>query len=79
MQVSRSYRRDLRQELYYLQKFGAKATGAMEAGNYEDYLYQLLGRISFVLYVDPDNQEFLEARKLVNDRICKECYGGMLF
>lgn len=35
----------------------------------QTYLHQLLGRIAFVLYVDPVNQEFLEARGMINRMI----------
>lgn len=65
MQVSRQYRRKLRQEIYYLKKFRHNAEAAVAADSFDGYLYQLLGKISFVLYVDPDNKEFLEAKEMV--------------
>ena len=63
LQVSRQYRRQLRQELHYLALYGTGAKAAGEFEFFEDYLQQLLGRISFVLYVDPTNQEFRTARE----------------
>lgn len=65
MQVNREYRRQLRQELYYLERFGENAAGVLEAGNYWDYLYRLRGRVDFVLYVDPENKEFREAKAML--------------
>lgn len=66
MQVSREYRRTLRQELYYLKRFKEHSEGARNAPSYQTYLYQLLGKVTFVLYVDPGNREFIEARNMLN-------------
>jgi len=62
LQVSRSYRRALRQELYYLKQYGTDAKGAQSAPSYLQYLYQLQGRIAYVLSVDPSNEEFQRAK-----------------
>ena len=67
MQVSREYRRKLRQDIYYLKKYGEQSTGALAADDYDEYLYQLLGRVSFVLYVDPNNKEFLEKKDMIDE------------
>lgn len=69
LQVSREYRRKLRQELYYLERFGKNAAGVREAGSYDSYLYQLLGKVTFVLYVDPRNTEFLKARQMLERKL----------
>ena len=63
MQVSRAYRRQLRQELHYLFRFGIHAEAAQAAEHYPEYLCQLYGRVSFVLYVDPKNKEFQAAAR----------------
>lgn len=64
-QISREYRRKLRQEVYFLKKFKSKCKGALETGNYGDYLREVQGKIAFVLHIDPCNKEFLAARNLV--------------
>ena len=69
MQVSRAYRRKLRQEIYYLKRFKETAKDACAAEDYQSYLSQLLGRIAFVLHVDPNNQEFLEANRLIHSML----------
>ncbi len=69
LQVSREYRRGVRQEVYYLQKFGRNCKGAQEADSYESYLRKLLGKIAFILYVDPNNQEFRQAHEAVCKRL----------
>ena len=63
--VSRAYRRDLRQQIYYLKRFGADSFDATHAESYSQYLSQLLGRISYVLSIEPNNQEFQKARRTV--------------
>jgi len=69
-QVSRAYRDKLRQELYYLGKYGAAShllkligseTFPTEAEQ-DAYLRSLLGKINFVLQVNPENQYFIQAR-----------------
>lgn len=69
MQVSRAYRRKLRQEIYYVRRFKENAKDAYCAESYVQYLHQLHGRITFVLYVDPENNEFTEARELLEKMI----------
>lgn len=72
-QITREYRRNLRQEIYYVKKFKSKCKGALETGSYGDYLHELQGKIAFILYIDPCNQEFIEARKLVK-RLIRESW-----
>lgn len=58
--VSASYRKAIRQEIFYCKKYGVqdhlKAKGSNESN--EAYLKKLLGRINYVLSVDPSNEEF---------------------
>lgn len=67
--VTRDYRRRLSQEVYYLKKFEEKSKDAYASEEYLHYLYQLQGKVSFVLYVDPESKEFLDARKVLEDKI----------
>lgn len=69
MQVSREYRRNLRQEIHYLKRFKENARDVSCAEDYIHYLFELQGKIAFVLYVDPDNKEFLDARKMITHLI----------
>jgi len=57
--VSVEYRRRLRQELYFCQKYGVDAHLVRLGINAsaEQYLKQLLGRVNYVLQVTPDNNE----------------------
>lgn len=74
LQVPRTYRRTLRQQLYYCKEFGvighlAHCTGQLEhliaAETVQHYLQSLLGKINFVLQIHPEDQTFCEARAQV--------------
>ena len=66
VQVSRTYRRALRQELYYLHRYREDSTGAKDHEEFLRYLYKLQGKIAFILNIDPDNSEFQsEKRRLL--------------
>lgn len=69
-QVSKEYRKKLRQEVYYCLKFGAAShmehmnpheSGSKEGA--ERYLQQLLGKINFILQVNPQDEYFRAARE----------------
>ena len=78
IQTPIEYRRKLKQELYYLYKFGAN--NVIFRNNYTDYISNgitldekyinsLLGKINYVLQIDPENSTFLkEKEKLCNYR-----------
>ena len=62
VQVSRPYRRAVRQEVYYLLKFGHLADGVGEAGGVLPYAQRLLGKVSYILQVNPDDAWAREAK-----------------
>lgn len=70
-QTSREYRRKLRQELYYCKKFGVashlQASKEITARkkDLEAYLQSLMGRVDFVLQIDPENLFFQGAKEQV--------------
>jgi len=85
-QVSRVYRDRLRQELYYCRKHGvASHLLRMNDRRYlppepeqvERYLRSLLGRVNYVLQVDPQNSYFMQARETVRGMIKAKEYDGM--
>ena len=66
MQVNVKYRNKIRQEIYYIKKFGLNEhLNRLNIKNSEKYLNSLLGRILFVLQVDPNNQEFRNYKDIV--------------
>lgn len=54
-----AYRRALRQELYYCQKFGIESHLRHRGSSVlvEQYRHRLLGRVNFVLSITPENEE----------------------
>ncbi|MBQ3009580.1 MAG: RNA-directed DNA polymerase [Oscillospiraceae bacterium] len=69
--VPSDYRRKLRQELYYCRKYGI-AAHLEHIGSEADvrsYERQLLGRVNYVLYADPCNQEMQEYRRWLQNTL----------
>lgn len=79
IQVPREYRDKIRQEIYYCVKFG-------ESSHWEHikeelpkwivspqlYLRHLLGKVNFVLQVNPKDKVFLEYREMLRERISEK-------
>ena len=65
LSIPADYHRQLRQELYYCQKFGVtehlRRIGLVISE--DTYRMQLLGKVNYVLQVHPDDGNMLEARK----------------
>lgn len=74
LQVPRSYRRAVRQALYYCQRYGVRSHLAhqlqlpediIEDGQVKAYLHTLLGKINFILQIQPQDCEWLQGRQQV--------------
>ena len=66
IQVDFTYRKKIRQELYYINKYGVDShIKKIKTTNKEKYLKSLYGRILFVLSVDPKNKDFIEYKKII--------------
>lgn len=73
--VPKDYKRKLRQELYYAQKFGIEnviihkgladfiTDGKADIVRYKAYL---LGKINYILSIEPDNTYFAQAKTILN-------------
>jgi len=68
--TSAAYRRQLRQELYYCQKYGVadhlKRIGSPDTP--EQYTRRLLGRVSFALQIDPADKALQRARAWLTEQ-----------
>lgn len=73
-QVSREYRRSLAQEIYYLERFGKDADGVKKEKSYLRYAQKLLGKVNYVLQIDPENQKFLNYRRLLQNKLNRYVY-----
>ena len=69
--TSLSYRKKIRQELYYCKKFGV--TSHLQRKQLDiseqDYLKKLLGKVNYVLSVDAANVEMMGYKKWLIDKI----------
>ena len=65
LQADRAYRRRIRQELHYLELYGPEEhLERLEPGlELDGYLRGLMGRIAFVLQLNPDDREFQAYRE----------------
>lgn len=80
-QASRAYRRKLRSDVYYCRKYGVEshlqrrteteeaASIQMNEGMCMQYLQSLLGKINYVLQAEPEDMEFQQAKKVVQEMI----------
>lgn len=65
LQTPRHYRRQIRQECYYIKKFGIQEhlKHINYPGKKEKYLESLLGKILYVLQINPQDEEFLRLKQ----------------
>lgn len=77
-QVSRDYRRRLRAEIYYcrqygvqehLKRMGKKEWLTAEEPDTERYIRHLLGKIDYVLHVNPQDEYFLKSRSFLKNEL----------
>ena len=66
IQVDSRYRKNIRQEIYYINKYGIDDhIKKINVDKKDKYLRSLYGRIQFVLCIDPNNKEFIEYKKII--------------
>jgi len=66
-QVVFTKRNELRQAMYYIMKFGFEEHRVYKEINHANYLEHLLGKINFVLQINPKDFEFLRYKALLID------------
>ena len=65
--VTKDYKKNIRQEMYYIKKFGLdEHLNRLGISNKEKYVLSLKGRISFVLQTTPNEHEFVGYRDFLN-------------
>lgn len=69
LQVPKNYRRQLRQECYYIQKFGLEnhLSHIGYTGDKKKYLQKLMGKIQYILQINPKDREFQELKRRVTN------------
>ncbi len=79
-QISSKQRREIRQEIYYCEKYGVSQSLFFKGADItpEKYINSLLGRISFALQIDPADvkmHEYFKAAKKLKSEVCGEKVG----
>ncbi|QCO23016.1 RNA-directed DNA polymerase [Acinetobacter cumulans] len=69
LSVPKQYKRKLKQEIYYIEKYGFISHVNKKKIKNPDYLASLIGRVNFVLNVEPNNLEFTEYKKILSNLI----------
>lgn len=66
-QVSAQYKRRLRQEIYYCNKFGTKSHIEHLGLNTDEksYIQMLTGKVNFVLSINPNDSEFVKLKEIL--------------
>lgn len=68
LSISRKYKKKLRQEMYYIRKFGINShIKKLKILNKKEYLNKLLGKINFVLQIENNNKEFMNYKLFLNN------------
>ena len=66
IQVDSKYRKNIRQEIYYINKYGIDDhIKKINVDKKDKYLRSLYGRIQFVLCIDSNNKEFIKYKEIV--------------
>lgn len=60
MQISKRTRKNIRQAMYYIKKYGLESHLNYIDENHQNYLLHLLGIINFALFVNPNDKELRE-------------------
>lgn len=77
--LPREYRRKLRQEIHYLRTYGAEEHLGRQRGTdkvqVREYLESLLGKVNYLLLVNPGDTWFQEAEKFLREELKRENIG----
>ncbi|ABR91636.1 RNA-directed DNA polymerase [Janthinobacterium sp. Marseille] len=65
LSIPREYKRELKNEIFFIRKFGFVSHLSNKKISNPNYINSLLGKISFWLYIEPDNQLAIDSHKLV--------------
>lgn len=66
LQVSRVKRMNIRQAIYFINKFGLPAHLEKINSKKSNYIDHLLGQVLFVLFINPADEEFLRYKEFLN-------------
>ena len=62
-------KKEIRKQVYYIKKYGLESHISHEEIDKQNYIYHLAGLINWVLFLEKNNEEFLEYKKYISDII----------
>lgn len=66
--IDKNYKKKIRQEIYYINKFGLEShLDKLNINNREEYLSTLYGKILFVLQIENNNKEFKKYKLIIKN------------
>jgi RNA-directed DNA polymerase len=72
LHANRIERKSIRQQLYYIQKFGLEDHILKTGITKRNYLKHLLGKVGFITYINPNDKEFLQYKSTLKELILEE-------
>lgn len=60
MQIARTIRHRIRSDIYYIQKFGLDSHIEKLGNNKNNYLYHLMGQVSYAAFINPYDEKLIE-------------------
>lgn len=66
IQVSRTKRKEIRQEIYYIKTFGLEDHLKKIECNRTNYISHLIGKVLHVLFINPNDEEFISYKYFLN-------------
>jgi len=72
MQVQKRIRKDIRQEVYYIRKFGLESHLSHIHETRKNYLRHLLGKTNFAFFVNPKDVELLDYYRYLKELLRNE-------
>lgn len=76
IQVSVEYRKKLRQEIYFIKKYGLSSHLKFinYSGTKETYISSLLGRVNYVLQINSNDKEFIKYKKYIGSEVHEKLF-----
>ncbi|OQS09738.1 RNA-dependent DNA polymerase [Chromobacterium violaceum] len=69
LSVPREYKRNLKNEIFFIRKFGILSHVSKKKIKNPNYIYSLLGKLAFWSYIEPENEYPIEAKKFLVELI----------
>ena len=60
-------KKELRQSIYYIEKFGLESHLGKISSGQPNYLEKLIGKVNWVLHLEPNNDEFMKYKELLHE------------